>query len=224
MGSKLRWFKTSDGSHRDRALWLLSQHKRNSCLTGLLRKYTLVVHVLAENVFLMSRGSSSSAASTPLDVQGQVLCYCDGSAWYPNDSINYYWVSVCFITSPWPSPWFWRWANVVHPKDMFARMKCMSMVTEYLAMGLALRIVGFYRFPIGVVVYDSDNVLDLLKQGNFRCDRNQDRKVMWEEWLLLQAVLRQLDICLCCNLQIRFRHKKILPAVDIAYTWQIEFI
>ena len=83
------------------------------------------------------------------------------------------------------------------------------MVTEYLAMGLALRIVGFYRFPIGVVVYDSDNVLDLLKQGNFRCDRNhQDRKTMWEEWLLLQAVLQQLEFCLSRNLQIRFRHKK----------------
>ena len=97
---------------------------------------------------------------------------------------------------------------MVNPEDMFARMTCMSMVTEYVAMGLALRIVGFYRFPVGVVVYDSDDALDLVKRGNFECDRNQDRKQMWEEWLLLQAVIQQLDFCLSRNLQIRFRHKK----------------
>ena len=157
----------------------------------------------------MSCGSSSNVASTALKVQGHVLCYCDGSAWYTNDGNNYYWASVCYITSPWSSPWYWRWANVVHPNDMFARMRCMSAVTEYLAMGLALRILDFYRFPIGVVVYDSENVLDLLKKGNFRCDRTHwDRKTMWEEWLSLQAVLQQLNICLSHNLQIRFRHKK----------------
>ena len=82
------------------------------------------------------------------------------------------------------------------------------MVTEYVAMGLALRIVGFYRFPVGVVVYDSNDALDLVKRGNFDCDRNQDQKQMWEEWLLLQAVIQQLDLCLSRILQIRFRHKK----------------
>ena len=65
---------------------------------------------------------------------------------------------------------------MVNPEDMFARMTCMSMVTEYVAMGLALRIVGFYRFPVGVVVYDSDDALDLVKRGNFDCDRNEDQK------------------------------------------------
>ena len=31
---------------------------------------------------------------------------------------------------------------------------------------------------------------------------------MWEEWLLLQAVLRQLDICLCCDYTYDFDTKK----------------
>ena len=82
------------------------------------------------------------------------------------------------------------------------------MVAEYVAMGLALRIVSFYRFRVGIVVYDSDEILNLVKKGNFHCDRNQDQKEMWHEWLLLQAVIRQLDLCLCGNLEIRFRHKK----------------
>ena len=106
LGSKLHWFKTSNGDHR--TIGLFSQKRSKFCCTRLMRKCTLIAYVLAESVFLMSCGSSSNVASTALNVQGHVLCYCDGSAWYTNDGNNYYWAAVCYITSPWSSPWFWR--------------------------------------------------------------------------------------------------------------------
>ena len=87
-------------------------------------------------------------------------------------------------------------------------MTSIDKVAEFVAMGLALSVLCFYRFSVGVIVYDSEEVHGLVRAGNFEVDRNRGGKTKWEEWLLLQAVIRQLDICLSNNQEVRFRHKK----------------